>query len=131
MWIGERLAQAAQQNYEESAGAEMGVTTIGGDSAAVMTQWEERNLPIYGPGGLLWLPKAGDTVLVIKGGSGRSEGCVAAAAPMRSAAGMSPGEICLFSDGASIVLHNNGRIDLNGQVYINGVAYESGTGESI
>ena len=112
MWIGERLAQAAQQNYEESAGAEMGVTTIGGDSAAVMTQ-------------------AGDTVLVIKGGSGRSEGCVAAAAPMRSAAGMSPGEICLFSDGASIVLHNNGRIDLNGQVYINGVAYESGTGESI
>ena len=31
-----------------------------------MTRGEERNLPVYGPGGLVWRPRPGDQVLVIK-----------------------------------------------------------------
>ena len=57
----------------------MGVTTIGGGNASVMTKGEQRNLEVFAPGGLTWQPQAGDTVLVIKGGTGGQERCVVAA----------------------------------------------------
>ena len=123
MWIGEQLARTTRRAREESAGAEQGVASIGGAGAAVVTRGEERALPVYGPGGMLWLPRAGDTVLVIKGGSGRAERCVAAAAPDREAADLEPGEVCLYSAGATLVLRNSGRIELDGTVIINGVPY--------
>ena len=125
MWIGKQLADTARRAREESAAAELGVTSIGGADTAVVSRGEERTLPVYGPGGLLWLPKAGDTVLVIKGGSGREECCVAGAAPGASPAGMEPGEVRLYSGGASLTLRNDGRIELNGSLYVNGVPWQA------
>lgn len=37
----------------------------------VVTRGEVRQLPIYGPGGYVWLPESGASVLVIKGGPRR------------------------------------------------------------
>ncbi len=68
MWLSRTIA-ARQRAERESAAADMGVTTIGGGSASVMTKGEQRNLEVFAPGGLIWQPQAGDTVLVIKGGT--------------------------------------------------------------
>jgi len=124
MWIAKRLSENGRMIREESAGAEWGRATIGGESAAAVTRGEERALPVYGPGGMTWLPRAGETVLVIKGGSGREERCVAAAAAREIPAGMEPGELLLSTGTASIFLHNDGRIELRGNVIINGTPYE-------
>ena len=78
MWLSRKLSayRAAQQ---EGTAADMGVTTIGGGSASVMTRGEQRDLEVFAPGGLVWQPRVGDTVLVIKGGVGCQEHCVVAA----------------------------------------------------
>ena len=123
MWIGKQLADTVRRAREESACAELGVTTIGGAETAVVSRGEERQLPVYGPGGMLWLPRAGDAVLVIKGGSGREERCVAGAAQTRAPEGMVPGEIRLYSGGASLTLRNDGRIEVIGELIINGEPY--------
>jgi len=123
MWVGKQMAGAGRLVQEESAGAEVGVTTIGGSEAAVMTRGEDRALPVYGPGGLVWVPKAGDTVLVIQGGCGREERCVAGALSRREEDGLEPGELCLYSDGASIILRNGGQVEIRGELLINGQPY--------
>jgi phage gp45-like len=40
-----------------------------------------------------------------------------------AADGLDPGEVKLYSNGASIVLRNNGRVEISGNVYINGDIY--------
>lgn len=119
MWIGKEMARAGQ-NREEQAGADFGVTTIGGAAAAVETRGEERELPVFGPGGYCWQPRAGDTVLVIKGGMGGEERCVAAAEPAEPPEDMKPGEVCIRSEGASIFLREDGTITISGTVNVAG-----------
>ncbi len=53
------------------------MTTIAGDNVGVVTRGEVRALPVYGPGGYVWMPESGAAVLVIKGGPGGEEQCVA------------------------------------------------------
>lgn len=117
------MAGAAQLAREESAEAEVGVTTIGGGEAAVLTRGEDRALPVYGPGGLVWTPKAGDTVLVIKGGSGREEQCIAGALARRETDDLEPGELRLYSGGASLTLRNDGTVEIYGRLMVNGSLY--------
>ena len=78
MWLSQKLSidRTARQ---EGASTDMGITTIGGASASVETRGEQRDLEIFAPGGLVWQPHAGDTVLVVKGGCGAKETCVVAA----------------------------------------------------
>ncbi len=117
------MAGAVQLAREESAEAEVGVATIGGGEAAVLTRGEDRFLPVYGPGGVAWMPKAGDTVLVIKGGSGREERCIAGALARQETDGLEPGELRLYSGGASLTLRNDGTVEIYGQLMINGFPY--------
>ena len=117
------MAGTAQLAREESAEAEVGVTTIGGGEAAVLTRGEDRALPVYGPGGLVWTPKAGDTVLVIKGGSGREEQCIAGALARRETDDLEPGELRLYSGGASLTLRNDGTVEIYGRLMVNGSLY--------
>ena len=148
MWLSKALTlqRAAEQ---EGTAADMGVTTITGGIASVMTRGEQRDLAVFAPGGVLWQPRVGDTVLVIRGGAGGLEHCVAAAEPtVKPPEGMSPGELYLYSSGgASIYLKGNGsvavtgpvemagnlsvtgavrltgRVDISGSLYVNGEAY--------
>lgn len=121
MWLSKQLSlqRAAEQ---EGTAADMGVTTIGGGSAAVMARGEQRELEVFAPGGLVWQPQAGDTVLMIKGGVGCQERCVVAAdtAP-HTPEGMVPGELFLYSTGgASIYLRADGSIAVTGPVAVEG-----------
>lgn len=119
MWLSKEFSMR-QASDRESTAADMGVTTIGGSSASVMTRGEQRDLEIFCPGGIVWQPLAGDTVLVLKGGVGCQERCVVAADTAGSApAGMSPGELFLFSTGeASIYLKADGSISIKGRVFL-------------
>lgn len=121
MWVSKYIA-LRQRGGEEEMTADLGVTTIGGENASVMTRGEQRNLEVLAPGGLVWQPRAGDAVLVVKGGTGAQEQCVAAACTAGHApAGMVPGELFLYSSGgASIYLRANGAVEISGNLTVNG-----------
>lgn len=86
MWLAKNM-----KRQTPTADADQGISTIVSDQMGVVTRGEVRQLPIYGPGGYVWLPESGASVLVIKGGPGGEEQCVCggkqAAAPQRDAAG--------------------------------------------
>lgn len=121
MWLSKAIA-ARQRAEQEGAAADMGVTTIGGSSASVMTKGEQRNLEVFAPGGVVWEPQEGDTVLVIKGGTGAQEQCVVAANTSAAAPkDLAPGELFLFSRGkASIHLRADGSIAIKGNISAEG-----------
>ena len=127
MWLSKQMKTAPP-----AAGADLGVTTIAGDSVGVVTRGESRALPVYGPGGYVWLPESGGEVLVIQGGPGGAEQCVAGTRQGTPPAGMAPGEVYLYGPGGEtgIYLKQDGtveirgkRISLAGDVEINGRAY--------
>ncbi len=128
MWLSKSLSLRQAADRENTA-ADMGVTTIGGGSASVMTRGEQRDLEVFAPGGVVWQPQAGDTVLVIKGGVGCQEHCVVAAETSGSTPGdMTPGELFLYSSGgASIHLRNDGSIAVKGDLSVEGDVELTGT----
>ena len=92
--------------------------------SGMRTRGEVRELPVYGPGGYVWLPENGAEVLVIKGGPGGEEQCVAGTAQSEAPRDMQPGEIYLHGPGgSSVYLRENGVVDIRGRLMINGISY--------
>ena len=115
MWLSKQMKPEVP-----TADADLGTTTIAGGNAGVVTRGEVRALPVYGPGGYAWLPDSGTTVLVIKGGPGGEEQCVAGA-KQRAPQGMEPGEVYLYGPGGGAVyLRKDGTVELRGTVSIQG-----------
>ncbi len=104
--------------------AASGTATIGGENAAVYTDRELRGLPVYGPGGFTWRPRAGQELLVIKRGG---EGFCIAGAKQGSVPGLENGEICISSGGAQILLKNSGSVRIAGRVEIEGGLFVNGS----
>ena len=121
MWLSRKFS-AYHATEQEGTAADMGVTTIGGTSAAVVTRGEQRELGTFAPAGVVWQPRAGDTVLVIKGGVGCQERCIVGADTAASAPkDMAAGELFLYSaGGASLYLKNDGSIAVVGDVTMEG-----------
>lgn len=116
MWLSRQMKAPAP-----TADADLGMTTITGDSVGVVTRGEVRALPVYGPGGYVWMPESGAAVLVIKGGPGGEEQCVAGQQQALIPEGMGPGEVYLFTPGGnSVYLRSGGEIELQGKVRIQG-----------
>ena len=111
--------------------ADLGRTTIAGDRVGVVTRGEVRDLPVYGPGGFVWMPESGAAVLVIKGGPGGEEQCVAGMKQADAPEGMLPGEVCVRGPGGnSVFLRRDGTLELRGdtvaiqgRLMINGEPY--------
>ena len=101
---------APNRKKQDETQADLGVATIGGEQVAVMARGEVREVPVFGPGGYIWLPRAGETVLLLQGGPGKEENCVAGTQQSKAPAGMESGEIYLFSKGGSLYLKNNGEL---------------------
>ena len=119
MWLSKQMRPEIP-----TADADLGMTTIAGGSAGVVTRGEVRALPVYGPGGYVWLPESGETVLVIKGGPGGEEQCVAGARQRQIPEGMQPGEVYLCGPGGgSVYLRQGGIVDIRGLLLINGEVY--------
>lgn len=120
MWLSKQMRSAPP-----TADADLGVTTIAGDRVGVLTRGEVRALPVYGPGGYVWLPENGNGVLVVKGGPGGEEQCVSGMLQKGAPKGMLPGEIYLFGPaGNSIYLRKDGAVEIQGTLRINGELYE-------
>lgn len=115
MWISRQM-----KPLPPTADADLGVTTIAGGSAGVLTRGEVRTLPIYGPGGYLWMPESGGAVLVVKGGPGGEEQCVAGMRQQLPPEGMKPGEVLIQSGDGAVYLKKDGSIRLRGRVFVEG-----------
>ena len=110
MWLSSKMRPAAA-----ASGADMGVTTISGRQVGVVTRGEVRDLPVYGPGGYLWAPANGTAVLVVKGGPGGEEQCVAGARPLEEVPDIEPGEVYLYGPGENTVyLKKDGSVEIRG-----------------
>ena len=109
MWLGKQ-----GRLRRESGGAELGVTSIPGTEAAVLA------------GGCCWVPEAGQRVLLIRGGPGGEEQCVAGAAQGAAPAVLGPGELCLFSGEGAVILRRDGSITLRGTVKVEGDLFING-----
>ena len=122
MWLAKNM-----KRQTPTADADQGISTIVGDRMGVVTRGEVRQLPIYGPGGYVWLPESGASVLVIKGGPGGEEQCVCGGKQAEVPQGMRPGEVYLYGPkGSSIYLRQDGTIQLAGQVTIKGALVVNG-----
>jgi len=120
MWLSRQMKPAPP-----TADADLGMTTIAGDRVGVVTRGEVRALPVYGPGGYIWMPRSGEAVLVIKGGPGGEEQCVVGMRQGTVPQGMKPGEVYLCGpDGNSVYLRQDGRVEITGSLIINGEVYK-------
>ena len=126
MWLSKQIRPALS-----TADADLGVTTIAGDSVGVMTRGEVRTLPVYGPGGYVWMPENGAAVLVVKGGPGGEEQCVAGTRPAQPPVSIRPGEVYLYGPGGSAVYLRQdggveikgGKVSISGELEVNGAPY--------
>ena len=126
MWLSKQIKPATA-----TVDADLGMTTIAGDQVGVLTRGEVRALPVYGPGGYIWLPQNGAAVLVVKGGPGGEEQCVTGMKQRETPRGMKPGEAFLYGPGEhSVYLKQDGSVEvkgttvsIEGQLIINGQFY--------
>ena len=106
MWLSKQIKPATA-----TVDADLGMTTIAGDQVGVLTRGEVRALPVYGPGGYIWLPQNGAAVLVVKGGPGGEEQCVTGMKQRETPRGMKPGEVFLYGPGEnSVYLKQDGSV---------------------
>lgn len=120
MWLSRQMRQTLP-----TADADLGMTTIAGERVGVVTRGEVRALPVCGPGGYVWLPENGSAVLVIKGGPGGEEQCVAGMQQGKAPEGMEPGEVYLYGPGRnSVYLRRDGTVEVRGRLVINGEPYQ-------
>ena len=124
MWLSSKMRPAPA-----TADADLGVTTIAGDSVGVMTRGEVRTVPIYGPGGYVWMPESGAAVLVVKGGPGGEEQCVCGMKQPAPPKKMQPGEVLVYGPGGnSVYLRRDGTLERRGEVRVEGSLWINGQG---
>ena len=121
MWLSKKLAA---HELQDVASAQDGTVTIEGGELAVLSSGEKREVKTVGPGGYEWQPCKGEDVLIVRGGIFGEES-YAVGVPEQTGEALEPGEVRIRSAaaGTEIVLHNNGRIDINGVLFINGMPY--------
>lgn len=121
MWLSKKLAA---HELQDVASAQGGTVTIEGGELAVFSSGEKREVKTVGPGGYEWQPRKGEDVLIVRGGIFGEES-YAVGVPEQTGEALEPGEVRIRSAaaGTEIVLHNNGRIDINGVLFINGMPY--------
>lgn len=115
MWLSTRKGNEEM----EAPAAERETVSVGGKSPTVCTGEGQSPITVFAPGGLCWMPKRGQGVLVIKTGDG-ALCCPGAEGEVPE--GLRPGELCLKTEKAALWLKNDGRILLEGQIYFNGEA---------
>jgi len=121
MWISE---MAARSSRESGSAVQTGTVTIGGDMASAMLSGEARGLGILAPGGIRWLPEAGQDALIVCSEEGER---FIAGIPFDTGEGLQAGEVYIMSKGGAIRLKNNGDIEIDGKVWINGGLYLNGS----
>lgn len=108
MWLSKR-------NRQEKPVYTSGTVSIEGENCAVAGFTESRGAEVFAPGGYIWKPALGDSVLVFKDGSADIIGKKCPEADIQ------PGEVCIKSlGGAEIYLRNDGTVIISGNVIFEG-----------
>lgn len=113
MYLSERWKNRKNGDTEGTLGA----ISVGGVSTTVAASGDQASAAVFSPGGVYWIPRRGDSVLVIKAGG--TENCIAGV-EMEPPEDMEPGEVRLESQSASLWVKNDGTICLSGRVLVNG-----------
>ena len=92
MWISE---MAARSSRESGSAVQTGTVTIGGDMASAMLSGEARGLGILAPGGIRWLPEAGQDALIVCSEEGER---FIAGIPFDTGEGLQAGEVYIMSN---------------------------------
>ena len=108
----------------DMASAQCGTVTVDGAETAVFSSGERRGAKTASPGGVIWKPRRGGEVLVVRGGVFGEE-AYAVGAVEKKESDLEPGEVRIRSgrEGTEIVLRNNGHIEINGALFVNGMPY--------
>ena len=113
MWLSKKMAEPA----EAADSAEEGIVSVSGGAPAVVTDGELRDMVVVSPGGYQWQPTVSERVVVLRNPArilgAEQETCR-----------LQPGEVRIYSQGAAIVLGNDGSIRLDGDIYINGERWD-------
>ena len=116
MWLSRRIMY---ENPDPDA-ATLGVVSIGGENAAVVTDTEKRRARLIAPGGYCWQPDTSEDVLIVKGNELYLTG------RLLENPGIETGEVRIFSKGASMTLKNDGKIEISGELHLTGDLYVNG-----
>ena len=113
MWNWER---ERRRPVQEPA-AQLGLVTLGGAETAVNLGSERRWLNVCAPGGMQWMPRQGEQVLVLKNGE---DAWVLGV--LEEEKDLRPGQIRLKGTNCSFLLGD--RVELCGEVSLNGQTLE-------
>lgn len=117
MWTAQR-GRGSQRDYPPIA--QVGGVTLAELPLGVYVDGERRNLPLYTAGGYQWMPRVGDSVLVLKTTDG---GCVVGRALTETA--LEEGEVKLSGEGCEIHLTAQGQVAVSGELTVNGESLET------
>lgn len=115
MWLSEKSALAG---IERQGQADYGRVTIGGRNPAVETDGEHRSPVLLAPGGVFWLPSAGQEAVLLRCEDGTE--VLLGTAQGDAPADMLPGEVYIKSGAASVHIGADGQISIAGLVNIIG-----------
>ena len=109
MWISQNIVQ----KDPEIRAAQGSVTGCAKAGITVQGAKEHREMGIYAPFGISYVPPEGEPVLLLPVSGG-----TACAGTLMRQQNLEPGELMLFSaGGAQLVLKNSGEILLNGKIF--------------
>jgi len=108
MWISGYITG----NSFRASAPSVGEVSSSGNRVSVSSTAEHRAIDTAAPGGIAYVPRLGDSSVVLPTESG--DVCIGVIAPLPQP--LEPGELMLYSaGGASIVLKNDGRVLINGR----------------
>ena len=119
MWLSEKTAAVRQSG----AAAGMGPVSIGGPSAAVVTEGEHREVRTIAPLGMLWQATEDSDALLLETGDGERFilGC---AVPARA---LADGEVLLYCGATELRIARDG-VHVTGRLTLNGAEISAGEG---
>lgn len=123
MWIAKKTAQMGGGDE----GSCVGTVSVGGVRPAVVTDGEVRGTELIALGGSVYVPRAGDEVLLETTNQG--EKLVLGRVLSEGANGVSEGELvlCVPEGNGKIVFKNNGEIEISGNIVLTGSTNINGT----
>lgn len=110
MWLLDYVTRNSFSKTDPSCGEVTSNSTAG---VAVNAYLEHRDLPIIAPFGIAYNPPVKETSVVLPMSNG--DACIGVIAKNKN---LQPGELMLYSKGgASILLKNDGTVEINGKVF--------------
>lgn len=116
MWLSRKTSEISDPG---GLGSQAGIVSVGGKKPAVVSDGETRSAEIVSPGGVVYIPRVGDEVLLER--TCDDERVIIGKFTGAVPDGISEGEIYISTgSGGAIHMKNNGDIEISGTVRLTG-----------